>query len=271
MLVRRARPGRAVTEPTAHRRRAGCGSCHRAAGAARAAAHRPVRREIDEQTVVGEVYMRSLVRAQLRLALRRAASSSPSCSAACRCCSRCSRSSPRCDVLGLPLPWLLLGVARLPRRWSWPRGSTSGRPSATSATSPSWCSRRRDVSGSAYGVVAVAVVIAATVLIGTFALRLSRTTSDFYVASRVGVAGVERVGDRRRVPVGGVVPRRRRADPRLRRRHALVPGRLHRGLPRAAGAGRRAAAPLRRVHAAGLRRGAHRVAVACAGSRASWS
>ena len=38
--------------------------------------------------------------------------------------------------------------------------------------------------GSAYGVVAVAVVIAATVLIGTFALRLSRTTSDFYVASR---------------------------------------------------------------------------------------
>ena len=40
------------------------------------------------------------------------------------------------------------------------------------------------MNGSAYGVVAVAVVIAATVLIGTFALRLSRTTSDFYVASR---------------------------------------------------------------------------------------
>ncbi len=37
---------------------------------------------------------------------------------------------------------------------------------------------------AAYGVAAVAVVIAATVLIGTFALRLSRTTSDFYVASR---------------------------------------------------------------------------------------
>ncbi len=40
------------------------------------------------------------------------------------------------------------------------------------------------MNGSAYGVVAVAVVITATVLIGTFALRLSRTTSDFYVASR---------------------------------------------------------------------------------------
>ena len=37
--------------------------------AARAAAHRPVRREIDEQTIVGEVYMRSLVRLQLQLAI----------------------------------------------------------------------------------------------------------------------------------------------------------------------------------------------------------
>jgi Na+(H+)/acetate symporter ActP len=40
------------------------------------------------------------------------------------------------------------------------------------------------MNASAYGVVAIAVVITATVLIGTFALRLSRTTSDFYVASR---------------------------------------------------------------------------------------
>ena len=40
------------------------------------------------------------------------------------------------------------------------------------------------MSDSAYGVVAIGVVIVATVLIGTFGLRLSRTTSDFYVASR---------------------------------------------------------------------------------------
>ncbi|MGH2899954.1 MAG: sodium:solute symporter family transporter, partial [Solirubrobacteraceae bacterium] len=40
------------------------------------------------------------------------------------------------------------------------------------------------MTATAYGVTAVALVIAATVLIGTFALRLSRTTSDFYVASR---------------------------------------------------------------------------------------
>jgi Na+(H+)/acetate symporter ActP len=37
---------------------------------------------------------------------------------------------------------------------------------------------------TAYGVAAVGLVIVATVLIGSFALRLSRTTSDFYVASR---------------------------------------------------------------------------------------
>jgi cation/acetate symporter len=37
---------------------------------------------------------------------------------------------------------------------------------------------------SAYGVGAVVVVVLATVLIGAFGIRLSRTTSDFYVASR---------------------------------------------------------------------------------------
>ncbi|MBG0817148.1 cation acetate symporter [Planomonospora sp. ID82291] len=37
---------------------------------------------------------------------------------------------------------------------------------------------------AAYGVAAVVVVVLAAVLIGVFGLRLSRTTSDFYVASR---------------------------------------------------------------------------------------
>jgi Na+(H+)/acetate symporter ActP len=40
------------------------------------------------------------------------------------------------------------------------------------------------MGSSAYGVIALAAVIAVTLLIGTFALRFSRTTSDFYVASR---------------------------------------------------------------------------------------
>jgi Na+(H+)/acetate symporter ActP len=37
---------------------------------------------------------------------------------------------------------------------------------------------------TAYGLAAVSLVVMATVLVGTFGLRISRTTSDFYVASR---------------------------------------------------------------------------------------
>ena len=79
----------------------------------------------------------------------------------------------------------------------------------------------------------------------------------------------ERVGDQRRVPVRGVVPRRRRAGARARRRHAVVPGRLDRRLPGPAGVRRRAAAPLRRLHAARLRRAAASSRCARAGSPAA--
>ena len=37
---------------------------------------------------------------------------------------------------------------------------------------------------AAYGLAGVSLVAVATLLIGTFGLRVSRTTSDFYVASR---------------------------------------------------------------------------------------
>ena len=37
---------------------------------------------------------------------------------------------------------------------------------------------------SSYAIPAVALVVVATVLVGAFGLRISRTTSDFYVASR---------------------------------------------------------------------------------------
>ena len=80
---------------------------------ARAAAHRPVRREIDEQTIVGDVYMRSLVRLQLRLAL-----------GVCLIFAVLLGGLPlvlalqpelaAMHVLGLPLPWLLLGVVVYP-------------------------------------------------------------------------------------------------------------------------------------------------------------
>jgi hypothetical protein len=77
-------------------------------GATRAGVRRAIRHDIDEQTGVGEVYMRSLVRTQLRLAL-----------GVCLVFAGLLGAIPlmfefapwvdRSDVLGIPLPWLLLG------------------------------------------------------------------------------------------------------------------------------------------------------------------
>ena len=88
------------------------------------------------------------------------------------------------------------------------------------------------------------------------AAALPDDVSDFYVASprRHARAGTPRRSAGEYLSAASL-PRRRRAGARLRRRHALVPGRLHRRLPGAARARRRAAAPLRRLHAARLRRG----------------
>jgi hypothetical protein len=81
--------------------------------AARAATHRPVRREIDEQTIVGEVYMRSLVRLQLRLAI-----------GICLIFAVLLGGLPILFTLepalsdtrlvGVPVPWLLLGFVVYP-------------------------------------------------------------------------------------------------------------------------------------------------------------
>jgi hypothetical protein len=65
-----------------------------------------VRREIDEQTQLGEVFMRSLMRAQLRLALLICAGL-PLLFAA-------FPTLRRLDVFGLELPWLALGVLVYP-------------------------------------------------------------------------------------------------------------------------------------------------------------
>ena len=81
--------------------------------ARRSSPGRPVRREIDEQTGLGEVYMGLLVRAQLRLAL-----------VVCLVLATLVAGLPllftveptlrAVRVLGLPLPWLLLGGAVYP-------------------------------------------------------------------------------------------------------------------------------------------------------------
>ena len=81
--------------------------------ATRASAARPVRSEIDEQTIVGEVYMRALVRTQLRLAI-----------GICLIFTVLLGGLPllfalepqfaETEVFGLPVPWLLLGVVVYP-------------------------------------------------------------------------------------------------------------------------------------------------------------
>jgi hypothetical protein len=71
------------------------------------------RREIDEQTEVGEVYMRSLMRAQLRLGLSVLAV----VSIALGSLPLLFTAEPRLGamrLLSIPLPWLLVGVSIYP-------------------------------------------------------------------------------------------------------------------------------------------------------------
>jgi hypothetical protein len=85
-------------------------------GAARRTPARPAVDEIDEQTALGEVYMRSLLRSQLRLALVVLAATAvllgglPLLFALVPAVTEAR-------VLGLPLPWLLLGVLAYPMLW----------------------------------------------------------------------------------------------------------------------------------------------------------
>lgn len=84
--------------------------------ASRRAPERLAAHEIDQQTGLGEVYMRSLLRSQLRLALSVLAATGvllggmpllfalfPAVSGA--------------HVLGLPLPWLMLSLLPYPMLW----------------------------------------------------------------------------------------------------------------------------------------------------------
>ncbi len=85
-------------------------------GARRSPTRRPATREIDEQTAIGEVYMRSLLRSQLRLALGVLGATAvllgglPMLFAA-------APAVADTRVLGLPLRWLLLAVLVYPALW----------------------------------------------------------------------------------------------------------------------------------------------------------
>jgi hypothetical protein len=86
---------------------------HPRMGAPRRSAQRPVAREINEQTQLGEVYMRALIRSQLRLAIL-------------VCVALAGLLGGTALVLGLqprlghihlgpiPLPWLVLGALAYP-------------------------------------------------------------------------------------------------------------------------------------------------------------
>ena len=82
-------------------------------GTPRRGAVRPITRELDEQTEVGEVYLGSLIRAQRRLAVRICLTAAvvlgglPLLFAAVPATSSV-------HLAGVPLPWLLLGVAAYP-------------------------------------------------------------------------------------------------------------------------------------------------------------
>ena len=164
------------------------------------------------------------------------------------------------DVIGMPLPWLLLGVVVYPvlvlLGWRYVRSAERNERDFADLVERGRPSERRHRTRHRRGHA-----------------RHHRHAGDRHLGAAVlahhqrllrrlahGAAGAERLGDRRRVPLRRQLPRRRRAGADVRRRHALVPGRLDRRLPRAAGARRRAAAPLGRLHAARLRRGPARLA-----------
>lgn len=81
--------------------------------AARRAPFRAPSREIDEQTALGELYMRSLIRSQRRLAIAVCATIGlllVGVALAGQVFPRFATAS----LLGVPLPWLLLGVLVYP-------------------------------------------------------------------------------------------------------------------------------------------------------------
>ena len=81
--------------------------------AARRAAVRTAVREIDEQTRLGEIYMSALIRSQRRLAIVIVSTIGVLLAGTSLATAAAPRFA-RAWVLGIPLPWLLLGVVIYP-------------------------------------------------------------------------------------------------------------------------------------------------------------
>jgi hypothetical protein len=76
--------------------------------ATRRAPVRPPSREIDEQTAIGEVYMRSLIRSQRRLAIA-VCGTIGALLAGIALAGAMTPKFASVEVFGIPLPWVLLG------------------------------------------------------------------------------------------------------------------------------------------------------------------
>ncbi|WP_299446732.1 hypothetical protein [uncultured Phycicoccus sp.] len=77
---------------------------------------RPPARDLDEQTVLGDVYLRGLMRAQLRLSLAVLALTVVGL-AALPVTLALVPATQGTTVFGVPFPWLVLGVAVYPAAW----------------------------------------------------------------------------------------------------------------------------------------------------------
>ena len=220
-------------------------------------------REIDAETALGEVFMRSLLREQLGLALQVLAALALTVGLL-PLLFHLVPSLGDVHVGPVPLAWLLLGVLVYPwlvlLGWLYIRRAESNeRDFADLVTTvlPEDDAVNTDVVP---GVVAVVLVVPRDA--GDRHLRAAVLPHHERLLRRLadGAAAAQRQRDRRGVPLRRVLPRRRRPGADVRRGDALVPRRLDRRLPRAAGPRRRAAAPLGGVHAARLRRGPARLA-----------
>ena len=148
--------------------------------------------EIDAQSAVGEIYMRSLMKTQLRLALSVVGLLAATVGVL-PLVFHLSAGVRRAQVLGLPLPWVVLGVVRLSRAAGTrrllrapcraDRGGLRrhGRPPGPGQAGQTGGA---GIRVSTLAVLAVLAVSLVTLAVGVVGFRISRTTSDFYVASR---------------------------------------------------------------------------------------
>ena len=137
--------------------------------------------EVQEQTQVGDALVRGLVRAQLGLALRLAAV--VVCTVvAIPLLNAVFPDLAAVTVFGIRLNWLILAVAGVSTALR--RGAAVCAAGRTGRARLRPRRRQRTMTGAPLTAAALLAAAVATIAIGAYGVRLSRTTSDFLVASR---------------------------------------------------------------------------------------